>query len=301
MDMSVIKLSIALLLTLTFSSLTVGQSHRDLIAKVREIKLLESTRDDVRRILADFITSESNEYSQDYDNDEVTITVHFSDGICSADTEEDDDEDSIRWNVGEWTVTRIEIVPSNDMAVNDSGFDVTKLQKEQMYNNTPDQYIYHDKPGGVAIETGDDIVGKIIIFPSSSRARKLCQGSTSAGAFYVRESWYSEKLEDRSISILLNLPASVQDLILSTTNIGAVSNRKIVVTTSAVDPENDVLTYVYNVSAGHIVGNGAKVVWDLTGVNSGEHTITAGVDDGTGVVGRTITKMVTVRYSGYAN
>ncbi|MEP7037251.1 MAG: hypothetical protein ABI891_02815, partial [Acidobacteriota bacterium] len=37
------------------------------------------------------------------------------------------------------------------------------------------------------------------------------------------------------------------------------------VTTTAVDPENDVLTYNYTVSGGRIVGQGANVSWDLTG------------------------------------
>lgn len=66
------------------------------------------------------------------------------------------------------------------------------------------------------------------------------------------------------------------------------------VTTTAVDPENDVLTYNYTVSGGRIVGQGANVSWDLTGVNAGTYTITAGVDDGCGVCGQTQTKTITV-------
>ncbi len=66
------------------------------------------------------------------------------------------------------------------------------------------------------------------------------------------------------------------------------------VSTTAVDPENDVLTYNYTVSGGRIVGSGANVSWDLTGVNPGTYTITAGVDDGCGVCGETKTQTVTV-------
>ena len=66
------------------------------------------------------------------------------------------------------------------------------------------------------------------------------------------------------------------------------------VTTTAVDPENDVLTYNYTVSGGRIVGQGANVSWDLTGVNPGTYTITAGVDDGCGVCGETKTQTITV-------
>ena len=66
------------------------------------------------------------------------------------------------------------------------------------------------------------------------------------------------------------------------------------VTTTAVDPENDVLTYNYTVSGGRIVGQGANVSWDLTGAAPGTYTITAGVDDSCGVCGKTQTKTITV-------
>lgn len=66
------------------------------------------------------------------------------------------------------------------------------------------------------------------------------------------------------------------------------------VTTTAVDPENDVLTYNYTVSGGRIVGTGANVSWDLTGAQPGTYTITAGVDDSCGVCGQTQTKTITV-------
>ncbi len=72
-------------------------------------------------------------------------------------------------------------------------------------------------------------------------------------------------------------------------------NMTVQVTTTALDPEGDVLTYNYTVSGGHTVGQGANVSWDLTGVAPGTYTITAGVDDGCGVCGQTQTKTITVR------
>ncbi len=71
-------------------------------------------------------------------------------------------------------------------------------------------------------------------------------------------------------------------------------NFTIDVATTAVDPENDVLTYNYTVSGGRIVGSGANVQWDLTGAAPGTYTITAGVDDGCGICGQTQTRTVTV-------
>ena len=66
------------------------------------------------------------------------------------------------------------------------------------------------------------------------------------------------------------------------------------ITTTALDPENDILTYNYTVSGGRIVGSGANVSWDLSGLPAGTYTITAGVDDGCGLCGQTQTQTVTV-------
>ncbi|MEP7213610.1 MAG: hypothetical protein ABI791_11060 [Acidobacteriota bacterium] len=66
------------------------------------------------------------------------------------------------------------------------------------------------------------------------------------------------------------------------------------VATTAVDPENDVLTYNYTVSGGRIVGTGANVTWDVTGLQPGTYTITSGVDDGCGLCGKTETRTITV-------
>jgi hypothetical protein len=71
-------------------------------------------------------------------------------------------------------------------------------------------------------------------------------------------------------------------------------NNTITIRTTAVDPENDVLTYNYTVSGGRIVGTGANVSWDLSGLQPGTYTITAGVDDGCGLCGQTQTRTVTV-------
>jgi hypothetical protein len=61
-------------------------------------------------------------------------------------------------------------------------------------------------------------------------------------------------------------------------------------------PEVEASMYVYTVSGGKIVGSGANVIWDLSGVEPGEYTITAGIDTGTGwgVLGQTRTRWVRV-------
>jgi len=104
-----------------------------------------------------------------------------------------------------------------------------------------------------------------------------------------------------------NIPADVTNVTLSDTVVtgacppgqesasGACSDSSTVrVSTTAVDVENDVLTYNYTVTGGRIVGQGANVDWDLTGVAPGTYTITTAVNDGCGICGKTDTRTITV-------
>src|SRR5258708_5259272 len=64
--------------------------------KVQEIKLLESSRDDVVKLLADDSLSFSNSsyHSQSFFTDKAVIKISYSNGRCSDESED--------WNVSEW-------------------------------------------------------------------------------------------------------------------------------------------------------------------------------------------------------
>ena len=70
-----LRLTISFVLILGCSGWVYGQSHLEVLDKVRQIKLLESTRDDVRRILAGLVSTEDNEHLQVYSNEKVSIWV----------------------------------------------------------------------------------------------------------------------------------------------------------------------------------------------------------------------------------
>ncbi len=103
------------------------------------------------------------------------------------------------------------------------------------------------------------------------------------------------------------LPAIVNSIELSQTEIilncpagedSCSSNKIIKVRTSAMTLGDD--KFVYHVSAGKIIGEGANVEWDLSDVNSGTHTITAGISQyhpafGWSVFGETKTQVVTIK------
>ena len=89
---------------------------------------------------------------------------------------------------------------------------------------------------------------------------------------------------------------SVVDLFLDKAELTSLTTEKqIAVKAIAVDPENDILTYNYTVTGGRVIGTGANVKWDLTGVGPGTYSITAGVDDGCGLCGATVTRTVVVK------
>ena len=56
----------------------------------------------------------------------------------------------------------------------------------------------------------------------------------------------------------------------------------------------DIVTYVYYISGGQIVGRGENVVWDLSGMKPGIYRITAVADNGCGPCGKYITRTVVV-------
>ena len=110
-------------------------------------------------------------------------------------------------------------------------------------------------------------------------------------------------------SVAVSKPADLTDLKLSADKLvlpcspgtlpvpgGPVPSESMVldVTADASDPENDVLTYNYTVSAGRVIGAGPKVKWDLSGVAPGYYTITSGVADECGLCGKTQSRSVTV-------
>ena len=123
---------------------------------------------------------------------------------------------------------------------------------------------------------------------------------------FIVQAWLGRR--NKRQKEIINIPAVVNSITVSETEVwlpcapgfrsesGKCSDEMNVnVTTNATDAENDVLTYNYTVSGGRVVGSGANVTWDLSGVRPGTYTITAGVDDGCGICGETKTQTIEVK------
>ncbi len=266
--------------------------------KVKEIKLLESTREDVKKILADYEHDDSDDedYKQYFSTKNAEIEVTFSSEDCSNDSE--------YWNVSEWIVTKIKITPKDTLKNKD--FNFSNFKKEVPDEESPELYTYHDEKSGIVFEIDEEEIQKIILYPPKSKNSFLCSNEKTLEV-YSNQKRIVDLILEEPVCILINRHADVTNLILSADEITISCNNpaknekctngktKISVNTKAVDPENDVLTYNYDISAGKITGAGADVIWDLSGVQPGTYTITAGVDDSCGICGKTLTKTVVVK------
>lgn len=307
--------------------MALAQTPRETIKNVKEIKLLESTRDDVQRLLVNYESDDYDfeEHSQEFFSDSADIEISYSSGECRENAVDKDDEEESRndvaeiWNVAEWRATKIVIDFDEAVKIEDIGFNLPEFKKQKRFpgdeddensdnedadDEDSDSFIYHSKSLGIALVGDEKEIEKIIFYPSKGSHSKLCDNK-KAKKFASDENWFGT--DELEITGCINLVANVTDLILSAEEIitdcsDKTRNKKlpekvnkISVKTVAVDIENDVLTYQYTISGGKIVGQGANVVWDLTGASPGTYTITAGVDDGCGVCGQTKTQTIVVK------
>ena len=72
-------------------------------------------------------------------------------------------------------------------------------------------------------------------------------------------------------------------------------NSSVKVKISVINPQNAELSYHYTVSGGRIVGQGARVSWDLSGVRAGTYTISVCIGGGSEFCPETQTKTVRVK------
>lgn len=281
-----------------------AQSRIPEFEKARQIRLLHSTRAEVKKILAgyEYDKAEDQDSTQNFSTENADVKITFSGGNCSDDADATD-----VWNIAEGKVTEIEISLNEPIELKNFKFDFSDFQKEQKYSDVKDLYVYHNKNLGIAFDIDEDAVEKIRIFPSRSHYSSLCENEEAeiTKEFYSTESYFgNSKLEDRIAETYCPV-ASVASLTLSTTELiicpadaknEKCSNRmEISVTTEPNNPLGDPLIYHYNISGGEIIGEGSKVIWDLSGLAPGSYTITAGVDDGCGICGETKTQTVEVK------
>lgn len=238
-----------------FSCVTIPNFLSDL-DKVKQIKLLESNRDDVHKIFDGYEFSKYSSHIERIETDSESITITYSEGICEYD-------ESDGYNVPEWKVENIIIFPINDIIPKDFGFDLSSYKREQVYKDNYNVYLYHDKNSGISFDFFDNKISSINFFPAQKYYPLMCN-QNKAKTLSSTDSFFVEKLEDR-INYQFG-PASVEkvkliqdDIILncnSEDNPCIANNTIIKVFVSTINPQGDTLTYLYKVSGGNIIGKG---------------------------------------------
>lgn len=161
------KLLFSTLFILAICNLAFAQNKLPELEKVKQIKALESTFKDVKKILEDFENDDDeDEREQWFSNDNVENRVKFLGGGCS--------EDEGLWNVPEKIVTSIEVSPENDVGLKDVNFNISKFKKEKVEKDFPNDYDLHDENAGVLIRIEENKIQKIVFYPPKSKHGFLC-------------------------------------------------------------------------------------------------------------------------------
>jgi hypothetical protein len=272
------------------------------LEKIKEIKLLEANRDDARKIFADYKFERSNhtEYKEKVRTDFSTVEFIYSEGKC-------EDNESDGYETSEWNIESVKIWPENRIVPKDFGINLSQFQKEKMYQNLADNYIFYDKAKGLSFEVYRGKIVEINFFPSLTNNPLMCN-KKRAKMLSSTKSLFDKRLSGRLYqwsefyAFAEKVTLSREEIIISCNSSNKTDNKSCQDNSQSIDvsarspnPHDDVLTYNYTVSGGKIIGKGAKVQWDLSGVKPGTYSITAAVDDGCGFCGKSLTKKVVVK------
>ena len=183
-----------------------AQSSLSELDKVKGIKLLESNRDNVRKILGDYESDDSDydDYRQNFSTDNVHIVVTFSKGDCS--------DSSAYWNVAEWVATKVKITPQE--TIKSSDFNFSNFTKETPDEESPETYNYLDENSGIVFEVDDEEIQRIILYPPKNQNGFLCSNENTEQVYSSHKRMVDLMLEE-PVCVLINRPADVTDLLLS--------------------------------------------------------------------------------------
>jgi len=310
------NLVIVAVFCLAMCSFAFAQSPFPELDKVKKIKLLESTREDVKRVFKEYakdaetnavenVNGEDDEIGfNQISTENMTIRIFYSDGDCSG---EDGDEE---WNVPKGKATEIFVLLYDSVKPKDLKLDLSKLERLKIdeEEDDDDDFLYYDKENGISYRISGGEIEHIKFIPPEKNYPALCNNENVRQVKSDKE-WFRNKIKEVWVCYLPRPIANVAEINLSKNEIiadcpteGSLETKssddyfkiKIKTTGESSDP-TDVLTYFYTVSGGKIVGNGANVTWDLTGLKPGTYTITAGVDNGCGDCGEKKTEEVIVK------
>ena len=153
--------------------------------KIKQIKLLESTREDVERILSGY---KGKHYavglSQTFSSKKIEIEVSYTRGDCPDGVD--------KWNIEKGKVDFIDISFNDPVKFEDLKYNASDFRKERMPVDKEDAFVYHDKNKGIVFLVEKEKLTSIFLMPSRSQSSLLCNSEESKKLkeFYSRESYF---------------------------------------------------------------------------------------------------------------
>lgn len=300
---------------LSFISLMCGfafaQDSSPELEIAKEIKLLKSTRSDVKIIMSEFDHNDDDEgerkgnYNQKFRSEKAEVRVSYSTGDCSEDA---GIQNYPKWDAPKMTATKIVITFNETTKLKDLGLNLSNFKKKLRNEEDKDSedYIFYAEKAGIIILSDEGEVEKIILHPPKKQIGNLCRNEDNSEVLSRKISFVDSIVSSDTFCILVNGFSNVTNLDLQTKGVFGCkgddcsdAKKEILVRTTAIDPENDVLTYNYTVTDGKIIGSGSEVIWDLTDVQPGIYGIAVGTDDSCGICGQTKSRKILVKENSY--
>jgi len=286
--LSISKIAVIIVVCFLFTHSVGAQIPIRKFDELLKVEWLKAGTYEVTSILSEFQIdkTDADKTYRTFQSKDLNITVHLTAGACGNDD---------IWQTDGHKIAAIDIELTDPIALSRINYDLTKWARYSLRSSdtAKGSYFLHNKQLGVAIKVFNDRAEMIYLFPPDPIKAKTCDNEL--GKSYSSGKWIESFVAQHSALIDTDRFPNVVSLELSNYLISKLAvERKVRVSTVGDDTDNDKIVYTYTVDAGNIIGNGTNVIWDLSGVKSGNYKITAGIDDGCGMCGRTITKELTV-------
>lgn len=223
----------------------------------RAIVPLESTREDVIRLLGSPLRGSSGELAV-YETDSAKVTVEFARVPV-------DDETCID-RLPEGTVLSVRWRPNRPVPESSLENELGELTRSRGKEEFDAFEILHDESRGIVAQVIDGEVEWILYLSPEARGGRC-------STFYS-----SDPLEYLIEPIVGHVYAVCSFAKLDQAEVR--SGDSVGITMGVHNPGADPVTFEYVVTGGRIVGSGAQVCWDTSGLAPGKYTVLVFVSDG---------------------
>lgn len=164
-----------------------AQSLSAEIDKIKQIKLLESTREEIEKILAGYKGSyDAVRLTETFTSAKIDIEVTYTTGICS-----DDSPDVGAWNVGKGKVDFIDVTFKEPVKFADLNYKLSDFRKERLVGDGKEGFVYHDKSIGIVFIVEGEKITSMFFTPSKRQTSLLCKNKESKTLrdYYSRDTY----------------------------------------------------------------------------------------------------------------